>query len=78
MAKNVTKETDVEKKKRTSPAKFIDEVRKELRKVTWPDIPEWRLWTIMVFIMVAIASIFFFLVDTVIGKSIQFILGLGS
>ena len=77
MANDATKDKSV-KKKRTSPTKFVDEVRKELRKVTWPTQNEWLKTTIVVFVMVAIASLFFFLVDTVIGRSIQFILGLGS
>lgn len=77
MAGNVAK-TPKEKKKRVSPAKFMEQVRTEVRKVTWPTKNEWLVTSIMVFIMVALAAIFFFLVDTVIGKAIQFIIQLGS
>ena len=43
----------------TSPFKFLQEVREETRKVTWPSRKETMITTVMVFIMVAIASIFF-------------------
>lgn len=78
MAKDMSKEQSAPKKKGTDPMKFVEEVRSELRKVTWPEWPEWRQWTILVFIMVAVASLFFFLVDTIIGQTIQFLLGLGG
>jgi preprotein translocase subunit SecE len=42
------------------PFKFIQEVRKEGGKVTWPSSRETLTGSIMVVIMVAIASIFFF------------------
>jgi preprotein translocase subunit SecE len=74
MADNVAKE----KKKRVSPGKFVEQVRSEVRKVTWPTKNEWFVTSVMVFIMVMLAAVFFFLVDTVIGKAIQFIIGLGS
>jgi preprotein translocase subunit SecE len=77
MANDVAKDKSP-KKKRTSIPQFIDEVRKEWRKVTWPTVGEWRITSLMVFVMVAFASLFFFLVDTVIGQAIQFILGFGS
>ena len=77
MAGNVAK-TPNEKKKRVGPAKFMEQVRTEVRKVTWPTKNEWLVTSIMVFIMVALAAVFFFMVDTVIGKAIQFIIQLGS
>jgi len=43
----------------TSPFKFIQEVREETRKVTWPSRRETAITTAMVFVMVAIASVFF-------------------
>ncbi len=44
-----------------SPFKFLQEVRSETNKVTWPTRRETMISpTIMVFVMVALASIFFF------------------
>ena len=42
----------------TSPFKFLQEVREETRKVTWPSRKETMITTAMVFVMVAIASVF--------------------
>ena len=44
---------------KVSPFKFMQEVRAEAQKVTWPTRKETTITTIMVFVMVAIASIFF-------------------
>ena len=57
--------------KRTSPAQFIDEVRQEARKVTWPSAKETRLSTIMVLIMIFIMALFFLGVDTIL----RFVIG---
>ena len=48
-----------------SPFKFLQEVRAETDKVTWPSRRETLITTGMVFVMVAIASVFFLLVDQV-------------
>jgi preprotein translocase subunit SecE len=62
---------------RTSPFKFLQEVRAEVNKVTWPSRKETMITTAMVFVMVAIASIFFLVADQVIRIVITFILGIG-
>ena len=59
-----------------SPFKFLQEVRRETAKVTWPTRRETTITTIMVFVMVALASVFFFLSDQVIRVLITFLLGL--
>ena len=59
-----------------SPFKFLQEVRSETAKVTWPTRRETTITTIMVFVMVAIASVFFLLADQAIRIFITFILGL--
>ena len=46
-----------------SPFKFLQEVRTEAAKVTWPTRRETAVTTGMVFVMVAIASIFFLVAD---------------
>jgi preprotein translocase subunit SecE len=62
---------------RTSPFKFLQEVRSEVNKVTWPSRRETMITTAMVFVMVTVASIFFMLADQVIRVLVTFILGLG-
>ncbi len=46
-----------------NPITFIQEVRQEVSKVTWPKWKEVWITTLMVLIMVAFASVFFLLVD---------------
>ena len=65
-------------KKRTSPMQFINQVRAEARKITWPSRKETWITSVMVFIMVLIASIFFWIVDTGLGFLFRWIIGLGS
>jgi preprotein translocase subunit SecE len=63
---------------RTNPADFVRQVRQEVSKVTWPTRKETTVTTIMVFIMVTVAAIFFLLVDQVISIGIRFLLQLGT
>jgi len=65
---------DVEKKKKTGPLEFVQQVRSETSKVTWPTRRETAITTVMVFIMVALASIFFFLADQVLSWGVQLLL----
>jgi len=59
-----------------SPFKFLQEVRSETAKVTWPSRRETMITTIMVFVMVVFASIFFFASDQIIRYLITFLLGI--
>jgi preprotein translocase SecE subunit len=59
-----------------SPFKFLQEVRSEDGKVTWPTRREVTITTIMVFVMVALASIFFFLADQAIRYLVTLVLGI--
>jgi preprotein translocase SecE subunit len=59
-----------------SPFKFLQEVRSETAKVTWPTRRETTITTIMVFVMVALASIFFFAADQIIRYLVTFLLGI--
>ncbi|CAN5272673.1 preprotein translocase subunit SecE [Bradyrhizobium sp. G127] len=59
-----------------SPFKFLQEVRSETAKVTWPTRRETMITTIMVFIMVAVSSIFFFVADQIIRVLITYLLGI--
>ena len=59
-----------------SPFKFLQEVRSETAKVTWPTRRETMITTIMVFVMVALASIFFFAADQIIRYLVTLVLGI--
>ena len=63
---------------KTSPAQFIREVRQEANNVTWPTKKETGVTTVMVFVMVFIAAIFFLLTDQVIAWLVKLVLGLGG
>jgi preprotein translocase subunit SecE len=63
---------------KVSPFKFLQEVRSEMAKVTWPSRRETAITTAMVFVMVAIASVFFLVADQIIRVAITFLLGLGG
>ncbi len=57
------------------PLKFAREVRVEMTKVTWPSRKETLVTTGLVFAMAALTSLFFFVVDQVIGLSVRAIFG---
>jgi preprotein translocase subunit SecE len=59
-----------------NPFKFLQEVRAEASKVTWPTRRETMITTVMVFIMVAVSSVFFLAADQVIRILVTFILGI--
>lgn len=61
-----------------NPFAFLQEVRAEVRKVTWPTRRETMVTTVMVFIMAAMASVFFFLADQLLSLIVSFLLGLGG
>ena len=50
----------------------------EARKIVWPSRKETWITSVMVFIMVVVASIFFWIVDTGLGFLFRWIIGLGS
>ena len=59
---------------KVSPFKFMQEVRAEAQKVSWPTRKETTVTTIMVFVMVAIASVFFLLADQLMRITVSFLL----
>ena len=61
-----------------SPFKFMQEVRAEAEKVTWPSRRETAITTAMVFVMVAIAAVFFLISDQVIRIVVTLVLGIGG
>ena len=61
---------------RPSVMEFLAQVRQEVSKVTWPTRQETTVSTIAVFIMLALAAVFFMLVDLILGWSINFLMNL--
>jgi preprotein translocase subunit SecE len=61
-----------------SPFKFLQEVRSETQKVTWPTRRETAITTAMVFVMVAITAVFFLLADQVMNFVVRTVIGLGG
>ena len=57
-----------------NPLQFIQQVRTEVGRVTWPTRREVVLTTIMVFMMAVLTAIFFFFVDWIIRSGLAFIL----
>ena len=63
---------------KVNPAQFVRQIRQEIAKVSWPSRKETGIGTLMVFIMVFLAAIFFFVVDLGLSWGVQLILGLGG
>ena len=63
---------------KANPGEFIQQVRNEAAKVTWPTRKEAIVTTAMVFVMVILASIFFMVTDQVLRFVVRFVLGIGS
>ncbi len=61
-----------------NPATFVREVRSEVSKVTWPSRKETMVTTGLVFLMAALAAIFFFVADQVIGIGVRALFGVGG
>ena len=53
---------------------FYNEVKQETLKITWPTKSETITTTIMVFIFVFLASLFFLLVDKVVSFIVEYFL----
>ena len=63
---------------RYNPIEFVNEVRHEVSKVTWPTTREVWITTVLVGIMVAMASLFFLFADQVLGFFVKTLLSFGK
>ena len=63
---------------KTNAAEFLQQVRQEMSRVTWPTRKETLVTTGMVFVMVFIAAAFFFLVDQILSYGVRFVFGLSQ
>jgi preprotein translocase subunit SecE len=60
---------------RVNPFEFLQQVRAETKKVTWPTRRETAITTVMVFIMAVLAALFFLAADQIISFGVGFLLG---
>ena len=63
---------------KTNVTEFVQQVRQELTRVTWPTRKETMVTTAMVFVMVFIAAAFFFVVDQMLSYGVRVLFGLGQ
>ena len=64
---------------RSNPFAFLQQVRSETAKITWPSRRETMISTVMVLIMVVFAALFFFAADQLIGFAIlSYVLHVGN
>ncbi len=63
---------------KTNPAQFIQQVRAETAKVTWPTRKETVTTTIMVLIMATLTAIFFLIVDKILDAFIKVVVAIGA
>lgn len=61
----------------SNPFTFLQQVRSETAKVTWPTRRETLISSAMVLAFAAIAMVFFFAADQIMAYGIELILGVG-
>lgn len=60
-----------------NPIQFFRQVKQEVKKVTWPTKQEAYRTSVMVVFLVALATLFFFFVDQILGWIVKMVLGMG-
>ncbi|WFU10235.1 preprotein translocase subunit SecE [Rhizobium sp. CB3090] len=63
---------------KSNPLAFLQQVRSETSKITWPSRRETMISTVMVLVMVIFASLFFFAADQLIGWILGYVLNTGN
>ena len=63
--------------KTTNPFTFLQQVRVETAKVTWPSRRETLISTAMVIVFAIVAMLFFFTADQIMAYAVELILGIG-
>ena len=63
--------------KTINPFVFLQQVRSETAKVTWPSRRETMISTVMVLVFAMITMLFFFSADLLMGFAVEQILGIG-
>ena len=62
---------------RTNPFEFLQQVRTEVAKVTWPTRRETVITTIMVLVMTILTALFFLAADWTLRTLVSLVLGIG-
>jgi len=62
---------------KTNPFTFLQQVRAEATKIVWPTQRETAISTLMVFVMVVLASLFFLAADQILSLGVSYLLGIG-
>jgi preprotein translocase subunit SecE len=75
---NCEEKTRIYTMAKINPAQYVNEVKAEMKKVTWPTRKETTVSTIAVFIMVTLAATFLFLADQILAWGVDKILSIGS
>lgn len=65
-----------EKKRKTSPGEFVNQVRAETNKIVWPTREDTIRTAIFVFIFMLILSAFFLGIDSLFGAIVNALIGL--
>ena len=60
-----------------NPFNFLQQVRAETNKVTWPTRRETAITTAMVFLFTIFAALFFLVADFVLNRAVGLLLGIG-
>jgi len=63
---------------KSNPMQFVQQVKAEAKKVTWPSRQETTVSLIAVLIMVTISAVFLYFADQIIAYLIRMILGFGG
>ncbi|CAN5304435.1 preprotein translocase subunit SecE [soil metagenome] len=74
----VAVDSSAPKKKKTSIPQFFAEVRAEGRKIVWPSRKETWITSVMVFLMVLVATVFFGVVDSALSFLSRIVLAIGQ
>ncbi|MAU86998.1 MAG: preprotein translocase subunit SecE [Alphaproteobacteria bacterium] len=60
------------------PIRYLQEIKSEITKVTWPTRRETTVTSLMVLIFVFVAAIFFLISDRILSWIVALILGIGG
>ena len=59
-----------------NPLKFLQEVKQEAFRITWPTKKDTMMGAVMVFALASIAALFFLLIDQILRFSLNFLLNI--
>ncbi|WP_099555612.1 preprotein translocase subunit SecE [Hartmannibacter diazotrophicus] len=63
---------------KSNPFTFLQQVRSETLKVSWPSRRETMITTVTVFVMAIVAALFFLAVDQILAEAVRLLLAIGS